>query len=55
MTKAKRHELLVKRIKRGIVKSYESFLEEAIRNNEKLVITRGGKVVLVPAREIKLK
>ncbi len=55
MSKDQRLDLLMNKIKRGIRKSFEIFLEESIRNNDELVIMRGNKVVLVPAREIKLK
>lgn len=46
---------LSEKIKSGIQKSYQRFLEEAQFNNQDLVLYRNNKVVLVPAREIKLK
>ncbi|MCX6200067.1 MAG: hypothetical protein NTY88_12755 [Bacteroidetes bacterium] len=50
-----RLDLLMDKIKIGVQKSFEEFLEESIRNNDELVIMRNNKVVLVPASEIKLK
>ncbi len=50
-----RLDLLMDKIKIGVEKSFAKFLEESIRNNDELVIMRNNKVVLVPAREIKLK
>ena len=47
--------LLSEKIKTGIQKSYQKFLEEAQFANQDLVLLRNNKVVLVPAREIKLK
>ena len=43
---------LTQKVKRGIRLSFKKFLAEAIANNDKLVIMRNDKVVLVPAREI---
>ena len=45
----------MKKIREGVQKSFEEFLEESIRNNDELVVMRNNKVVLVPAREIKIK
>ena len=55
MSKDQRLDLLMIKVKRGIKKSFEEFLEESIRNNDELVVMRNNKVVLVPAREIKIK
>ena len=55
MSKDQRLDLLMRKVKRGIKKSFEKFLEESIRNNDELVVMRNNKVVLVPAREIKIK
>ncbi len=55
MSKEQRLDLLMIKIKKGIKLSFEKFLEESIRNNDELVIMRNNKVVLVPAREIKIK
>lgn len=46
---------LSEKIKNGIQKSYQRFLEEAQFNNQDLVLYRNNKVVLVPSREIKLR
>ena len=55
MSKDQRLNLLMKKIREGVQKSFEEFLEESIRNNDELVVMRNNKVVLVPAREIKIK
>ena len=55
MSKDQKLDLLMTKIKKGIKKSFEKFLEESIRNNDELVIMRNNKVALVPAREIRLK
>ena len=55
MSKDQRLNLLMKKIREGVQKSFEKFLEESIRNNDELVVMRNNKVVLVPAREIKIK
>jgi hypothetical protein len=52
MTKDERMDKLTQKVKRGIRLSFKKFLAEAIANNDKLVIMRNDKVVLVPAREI---
>ena len=53
MTEEKRLDELMEKVKRGIVLASKKFLREAKAKNQKLVIMRNGKVVLVNARHIK--
>ena len=55
LSKEERLDLLTDKIVIGVKKSFQIFLKEAIRESRKLVIMRDGKVVLVPARELKHK
>lgn len=55
MSKNQRVDLLLDKIAKGVQLSFRKFLKEAIEQNKELVIMRNNKVVLVPAREIKLK
>jgi hypothetical protein len=52
MSSDEKLDLLVKKVKRGIILSSKKFLKEAKAQNRKLVIMRNNKVVLVPARDI---
>jgi hypothetical protein len=53
LTKDERLDLLLDKIVIGVKRSFQIFLDEAIRENRKLVIMREGKVVTVPAAELK--
>jgi hypothetical protein len=48
-----RVDLLMDKIVIGVKKSFQTFLKQAIRENRKLVISQDGKVVTVPAHELK--
>ncbi|HWB63118.1 MAG TPA: hypothetical protein VG603_06380 [Chitinophagales bacterium] len=53
MSKDEKLDLLVKKVKRGIILSSKKFLKEAKEQNQKLVIMRNNRVVTIPARELK--
>ncbi|MBP6733057.1 MAG: hypothetical protein KA149_13410 [Chitinophagales bacterium] len=48
-------DLLLDKMIKGVHLSFKKFLKEAVEQNKELVIMRHNKVVLVPAREIKIK
>ncbi len=53
MSKDDRLDLLVEKVKLGIILAHKKFLKEAKKQNQKLVVMRNNKVVLIPARDIK--
>jgi hypothetical protein len=46
-------DLLVEKVKRGIMLSSKKFWKEAKEQDQKVVIMRNNKVVLIRARDIK--
>ncbi len=52
MSKEERMDLLVEKVKKGITLSSKKFLKEAKKQNQKLVVMRNNKVVLVNARDL---
>ncbi len=55
MSKNQKMDLLLDKMIKGVHLSFKKFLKESIEQNKDLVIMRNNKVVLVPAREIKIK
>jgi hypothetical protein len=53
MSKDDRLDLLVDKVKKGILFAHKQFLKEAKKQNQKLVVMRNNKVVLINARDIK--
>jgi hypothetical protein len=53
MSEGEKLDLLVEKVKRGIILSSKKFLKEAKKQNQKLVVMRNNKVVLINARDIK--
>jgi len=53
MSEGERLDLLLAKVKRGIILSSKKFLKEAKKQNQKLVVMRNNKVVLINARDIK--
>jgi len=53
MSNDERLDLLVEKVKKGIILSSKKFLKEAKSRNQKLVVLRNNKVVLINARDIK--
>ncbi len=53
MANSEKSGSLVEKVKRGIILSHRKFLKEAKEQNQKLVVMRNNKVVLIPARDIK--
>lgn len=53
MSNDDRLDLLVEKVKRGVILSSKKFLKEAKAQNRKLVVMRNNKVVLINARDIK--
>lgn len=53
MSNQEKADLLMEKVKRGIILSSKKFLKEAKAQNQKLVVMRNNKVVLISARELK--
>ena len=53
MSEDERLDLLMKKVKRGVILAHKKFLKEAKKLNQKLFVMRNNKFVLVPARDIK--
>ena len=53
MSEEEKFDLMLSKIKRGIILSSKKFLKEAKKQNQKLVVMRNNKVVLINARDIK--
>jgi hypothetical protein len=53
MSEEEKFDLVAAKIKKGIILSSKKFLKEAKKQNQKLVVMRNNKMVIINARDIK--
>ena len=53
MSEEEKFDSVVAKVKRGVILSSKKFLKDAKKQNQKLVVMRNNKVVLINARDIK--